>query len=93
MERVGGIREVNSADRIDQLNALRFQMHSVKFNLSRPNSGEISENGMPRTRQEIQKEETPNRYVGADRKVEIEAIGELGAFKRIHFSGIPDGGL
>ena len=36
---VGGIQEANSADRIDQLNALRFEMQSGKRNLSRGESG------------------------------------------------------
>ena len=37
---------MNSADQIDRLYALRFKMQSGKFNLSRSNSEEISENEM-----------------------------------------------
>ena len=51
-------------------------------------------------RKKIPKEETFIKYLGwgvcvwgAARKVEIGAIGKHGDFRRIHFSGIPDGGL
>ena len=43
-------------------------------------------------RKEIQKEETQNKYGGAERRIEIEAIGKHGAFIRVPFSEIPEGG-
>ena len=48
---------------------------------------------MPGIRKVIPKEETYNKYVDEARKVEIEAIGKHGDFKRVPFSGIPDGGV
>ena len=42
-------------------------------------------------RKDIPKEETQNRYGGAARKIEIEAIGKQGTFIRIPFSEIPEG--
>ena len=49
------IREVNSADQIGQLNALRFEMQSGKFNLPRAKSDQISGNEMPGMRKGIPK--------------------------------------
>ena len=60
--------------------------------MSSSNSGKISENEMPGMRKEIPKEETFNKYGGAAREVEIEAIGKRGFLRRIHLSEIPDGG-
>ena len=87
------IQEVNSADQIDKLNALRSKLQSGKFNLSRPNSGKISENEMPGMRKEMTGEETHNKYGGDAREVEIDAIGKHWALVGIRFSEIPDGGL
>ena len=84
---------MHSADQIDQLNALRFEMQSGKFNLSRSNSEKISENEIPGMRNEIPKEETRAKYGDAAMEVEIGAIGKRGAFRRIPFAGMPDGGL
>ena len=50
---LGEIQEVNSADRIDQLNDLRFKIQSGKFNLSRAKSAKISENKIPGMRKEF----------------------------------------
>ena len=76
MESDREIQEVNSADQIDQLNDLRFEMQSAKFNLSRSNSEEILGNGIPGMRKEIPQEETYYKYGDASRKVEIGG-GEL----------------
>ena len=46
---------------------------------------------MPGMRKEIPKAETYNKYGDAARKVEIEATGKHGAFKRSPCSGIPEG--
>ena len=46
---------------------------------------------MPGMRNEIHKEETYIKYGDAARKVEIEATGKHGAFKRSPCSGIPEG--
>ena len=74
---MGEIQEVNSAGQIDQLNALRFEMQSVKFNLSRANSEGILENEMPGMRNGIPKAETYIKYGGASRGVGIEAIENM----------------
>ena len=81
------------SDQLDQLNSLRFEMQSAKFNLSRAKSEKISENEMPVTRKEIQKEETYNKYGDADREVEIGAIAKRGTCARAPFSGIPEAAL
>ena len=47
---------------------------------------------MPGMRKVIPKQETYNKYGDSARKVEIEAIGKHGAFKRAPPSEIPDGG-
>ena len=54
-EAMGGISEVNSADQIDQLEALRYKMKSKNYNLPSSKSVEISGNEMPRTRNGIPK--------------------------------------
>ena len=54
----GGIQAVNSAEEIDQLNALRFEMQSKERNLHRGESGEIWENEIPCMAKAIPKEET-----------------------------------
>ena len=46
---------MNSARQIDQLNALRFKMQSVKFNLPRAKSDDILENEMRGMRKGIPK--------------------------------------
>ena len=46
-EDLGEIQEVNSAGRIDQLNALRFKIQTKKRNFPREKSGEISGNVIP----------------------------------------------
>ena len=81
---------MNIADRIGQLNALRFEMQSGKFNLSRSDSEEIMENETPGMRKAIPKEGTYIKYGDASRKVGIDAIGKLGDFAGVTFSGIPD---
>ena len=43
MESNGGIAEVNNADQIGQLSALRFKMKSGNYNLPSSKSAEISE--------------------------------------------------
>ena len=52
---------------------------------------EILENEMHGMAKEIPEEETYNEYGDAARKIEIESVGEHGAFARIPFSGIPEG--
>ena len=42
-------------------------------------------------RKEIPKEQTQNKYMGAARKIEIDAVGKHGTFIRVPFSEIPDG--
>ena len=74
MESDREIQEVNSADQIDQLEALRFKMKSRNFNLPSPTSEKISENETHGARKEISREDTFSKYGGAARKVEIEAI-------------------
>ena len=88
MEEIG---EVQSANQADQLEALGFKMKS-KIAICHVESEIIAENETTGMRKEIQKEETYNKYGYAARKIEIGAIGEHGAFIRIPFSGIPDGG-
>ena len=90
---MGGIPEVNSAEKIDQLEDLRFKMKSEKSNLSSSKSEKILENEMPGTRNGIPQEETFSKYGGSARKVEIGAIEKHGTCSRIPFSGIPEGGL
>ena len=82
-------KEVNSADRIDQLNALRFKMQSGNKNSPREKSGEISENEMPRMGKEIPKAETYNKYGDAAGGIGIGDIGKHGAFAEMPFSEIP----
>ena len=72
------IQEVDSAEQIDQLNALRCKMQSGKFNLSRTKSDEISRNGMPCMRKGMPKEETYDKYGEADRRVGIGDIENVG---------------
>ena len=72
------IQEVNSADRIDQLNDLRFKMQSGKCNLPRPNSDEISENEMPGMRKEIPKGETRKKYGAMIGQLELIRLGNMG---------------
>ena len=75
----GGIQEVNSDGRIDQLEALRFN-GTEKVQFIEFKSGRISENEMPGTRKETPKEETRSKYPAAVRGVGIGAIGKHGAF-------------
>ena len=86
------IQEVNRTGQIDQLNSLRFKMQSGKFNLSRSSSEEILENEMPVARKGIPKEETFNKYGGADGKVGIDAIGKHGTVRGDAFLGHSGGG-
>ena len=58
----------------------------------REKSEQIPENEMPGMRKRIPKEETQNKYGGASRRIELEAIGENGTFVRVPFSEIPEGG-
>ena len=88
----GGVQEVNSADQIDQLNAVRFDMQSRKFSLSRSNGDEISENEMPGMPNVIPTEETYNKYGDANRRVGIGDIAEHGAFGGDAFLANPGGG-
>ena len=53
----------------------------------------ILENEMPGMRKEIPKEETYNKYGGAARKIEIEAIEKHGTFIRVPFGQIPLSGI
>ena len=70
---------MNSADRIDQLNALRFKMQSGNKNSPWGKKRGNFENEMPGMVKEIQKAETYNKYGDAARKIEIDAIGKHGA--------------
>ena len=83
---LGEIREVNSADKIGQLEALRFKMNSGNSNLPSSKSEEILENGVPGLRQEIQKEEMFKKYGDSARQVEIGATEKHVTFRRIPFS-------
>ena len=85
------IQEANNDGRVDQLNALRFEMQSGKRNCPIPYSGGISENVTPAIWNAIQGDETYEKYGVAARKAEFDATGDHGAFAGIHFSGIPDG--
>ena len=67
-------------------------MKSKKSKLASSKSEEILENEMPGMRKEMQKEETFSKYGYAARKVEIGDIEKHGTFRRVNFSGIPDGG-
>ena len=80
----GGSKKVNSADRIDQLAALRFKTQMGSKNLPIAKSEEISENLMPGIRKETPKEETYNKYGDSAMKIEIEAIEKHGAFREPH---------
>ena len=69
-------KAVNSADQIDQLNALRFKMQSEKHNLAREkreNCGKWNA-----WREGAPKEETYRKYGGASRKIEIGDIENMG---------------
>ena len=81
---------MNSADQIDQLNALRFKIQSRKRNLSRVKREKIAEKETPTTRKGIPKEETYNKYGEAARKMEIDAIWETWGIRENAFSEIPD---
>ena len=78
---MGGIQEVNSACQIDQLNDLRFEMQSAKFNLSRSKSEKISENEMPCMRKEIPKEETYDKYGTLLGELELSLLGNMGHWR------------
>ena len=71
-----GCKKVNSADQINQLNALRFKTQMESKNLAIETSGNISGNEMPGMMKQIAKEEMYNKYGDAARKVEIGAICE-----------------
>ena len=81
----GGIQEVNSADQIDQLNALRLKMQLWKRHLSLGESGGISESEIPGMRKEIPKEGTYSKYGGDARSIGIDAIKKHGEFARMPF--------
>ena len=86
------IQEANSADQIYQLEALRFKMKSMDFNLPSSRSVEIAANEMPGMRKEMPIGETFSKYGDSARRVEIESIEKHGTFIGIHLSEIPDVG-
>ena len=57
--------------------------------LSREASEKILENEMPGMRKEIPKEETYNKYGGAARKIEIEAIENTALLFEFHLAKFP----
>ena len=69
---------MNSAGQIEQLNALRCKMRSVKFNWPRAKSEEISENEMPSIRMGIPKEETYNKYGAMIGKLNLWLLRNMG---------------
>ena len=87
---------MNSADQIDQLNALRFKMQSQNKNLQREKSEKILGNAIPGMSREIQKAETYSKYVGSEGKLKSGIFGKHGDFAGAPgdvFSEIQDGSL
>ena len=72
------IQEANSANQVDQLNALRFEIQSGEFNLSRSKSGKISENEMPGMRKEIRKEKLTTNMGTLLGELELRLLGNMG---------------
>ena len=78
---MGEIQEANSADQIDQLEALRLKMKSVNSKSSSSKSEKISGNEIPGMRKAIQKGETFNKYgdaargLGSKRSKNMDLLG------------------
>ena len=82
-------KEVNSDDRIGQLNSLRFEIQSENKNSLMWRIEQISENEMPGMGEVIPKAETYNKYGDAAGGIGIGDIGKHGAFAEMPFSEIP----
>ena len=85
------IQEVNSADQIDQLNALRFKYRQKSAICIERKVGKFRETkcrvwGRKSERRNLQ------QIWGRCGKIEIGSIGKHGAFARMPFSVIPAGG-
>ena len=72
--------QVNNDIEENQLEHPQYKLVRRSEKYSTRRSQEIIEKEMPGSRQEIHKEETYNWYGGSDRKIEIGALWELGAF-------------
>ena len=92
-EEMEEIHNAHSVNQTDQLNAFGFKMTSENHILSREKSELIMENEMPGMRKEIPKDETPNKCGDAARKIEIEAIGNMGLSYGYHFRNSSRGSL
>ena len=82
---------MNSAGKIDQLNAFLFKMQSGKHNLSGAKAMKFR-NAKCRVWQRDSERRNLHQIWGDARKIEIGSIEKNGAFAGISFSGIPDGG-
>ena len=82
MEEINNSLNVNQTD---QLEALRYKLKAKNHNFPREKSEQILENEMPGMRKAIPKEETQNKYGGASRRIEIEAIQKHGDCRKSSF--------
>ena len=78
--------EVNSGDRIGQLNALRFEMRPANKNLPRERSDGISENEMPGTGK-FRKQKLTTNTATPRGKLELWILKIMGVWREYLFRG------
>ena len=74
-----GNKAENSADQIDQLNALRLKCNR-NVRICQEKSGKISESEMPGVAGGIPTEETYNKYDDAAGKLKSRLLGDMGSY-------------